>query len=58
MFVSYVLMLIISCTAFHLFIEIHESQACLTLAKNSPIMEKCLTSFGVKYGVTFRENKA
>ena len=49
---------IISCTALHLCIKTHESQTCLTLAKNSSIMEKFLTSFGAKYGVTFRENKA
>ena len=52
MFVCYVIMLIIFCTALHLCIETHESQTCLTLAKNF------LTSFGAKYGVTFRENKA
>ena len=33
MFVCYVIMLIISCTALHLCIETHESQTCLTLAK-------------------------
>ena len=58
MFACYVIMLIISCTALHLSIETHESQTCLTLAKNSIIMEKFLMSFGEKYGVTFRENKA
>ena len=58
MFVCYVIMLIISCTALHLCIETHESQTCLTLAKNSIIMEKFLMSFGAKYGVTFGENKA
>ena len=42
----------------HLCIETYESQTCLTLAKNSSIMEKFLTSFGAKYGVTFRANKA
>ena len=57
-FVCYVIMLIFSCRALHLCIETHESQTCLTLAKNSSIMEKFLTSFGAKYGVTFRENKA
>ena len=54
-------MLIISCTALHLCIEVietHESQTCLTLEKTSSIMEKLLTSFGAKYGVTFRKNKA
>ena len=56
MFVCYVIMLIISCTALHFCIETHESQTCLTqLAKNSSIME---TSFGAKYGVIFKENKA
>ena len=58
MVVCCAIMLIISCTALHLCIETHESQTCLTLAKNSSIMEKSLTSFGAKYGVTFRENKA
>ena len=58
MFVCYVNMLIISCRALHLCVETHESQACLTLAKNSSIMEKFLTSFGAKYRVKFRENKA
>ena len=58
MFVCYVIMLIISWTVLHLCIETHESQPCLTLAKNSSIMEKTLTPFGAKYGVTFRENKA
>ena len=58
MFVCYVIMLIISCTALHLCIETHESQTCLTLAKISIIMEKFLMSFGAKYGVTFGENKA
>ena len=58
MFVCYVIMLIISCTALHLCIETYESQTCLTLGKNSCIMEKILTSFGAKYGVTFSENKA
>ena len=49
MFVCYVIMLIISCTAnLHLCID----------SKNSPIVEKFLTSFGAKNGVTFRENKA
>ena len=43
MCVCYVIMLIISCTALHLCIEIHESQTCLTLAKNSSIMEKFLS---------------
>ena len=58
MFVCYVIMLIISCTALHLCIEAHESQTRLTLAKDNSIMEKLLMSFGAKYGVTFRENKA
>ena len=57
MFVCYVIILIISCTALHLCIETHESQTCLTLAKNCSIMEKFLTSFRAQYGVTFRENK-
>ena len=56
MFVCYVIK-IISCTALHLCIETHESQTCLTLAKNSSFMET-LTPFGAKYGVKFRENKA
>ena len=30
----------------HLCIETHESQTCLTLAKNSSVMEKILTSLG------------
>ena len=51
MFVFYVIMLIISCTDLRLCIEIHESQTCLTLAKNSSILEKLLTSFGGRYGV-------
>ena len=46
MFVCYVIMLIISCTALHLCIETHESQTCLTLAKNSPIMEKFFFPLG------------
>ena len=57
-FVCYVIMVIISCTALHLCIEIHESQ---TLAKNSSIMEKFLSKrlLGQNmYGVTFRENEA
>ena len=58
MFVCYVIMLIISCTALHLCIETHKSQTCLTLAKNSSIMETFLMSFGAKYGVTFKEHKA
>ena len=58
MFVFYVIMLIISCTALPLCIETYESQTCLTLAKNSSIMDKFLTSYGAEYGVTFRENKA
>ena len=58
MFVGYAIMLIISCTALHLCIEAHESQTCLTLAKDNSIMEKLLMSFGAKYDVTFRENKA
>ena len=58
MFECYVIMLIISCTALHLCTETHESQTCLTLAENSSIMEKFLTSFRAKYGVTFWENKA
>ena len=41
-----------------LYNEAHESQTCLTLAKNSSILEKFLMSFGAKYGVTFKENKA
>ena len=53
MFVYYVIMLIISCTALHLCIEAHETQTCLTLAKDSSIMEKLLMSLGA-----FRENKA
>ena len=44
--------------ALHLCIETHESQTFLTLAKQSSITEKFLTSFGAKYSVTFRENKA
>ena len=59
-FVCYVIMVIISCTALHLCIEIHESQTCLTLAKNSSIMEKFLSKRLLEqnmYGVTFRENK-
>ena len=35
----------------HLCIETYESQTCLTLAKNSSIMEKFLTFFGPQYGV-------
>ena len=58
MFVCYVIMLIISSRALHLCIETHESQTCLTLAKNSIIIKKFLLSSGEKYGVTFRENKA
>ena len=58
MFVCYVIMLIISCIALHFCIETHESQTCLTLAKNSIIIKKFLLSFEEKYGVTFRENKA
>ena len=58
MFVCCVIMLIISCIALHFCIETHESQTCLTLTKNSIIMEKFLMSSGAKYGVTFRENKA
>ena len=50
MFVCYVIMLIISCTA-----NLH---LCIDSKKNSPIVEKLLTSFGAKNGVTFRENKA
>ena len=57
MFACYVIMLIISCTALHLCIETHESQTCLTLAKNSIIIKKFLLSFGEKYGVTFRKTK-
>ena len=44
--------------ALNLCIETHENQTFLTPAKHSSIMEKFLTSFGAKYGVTFRENKA
>ena len=54
-------MWIISCTALHLrikVIETHESQTCLTLEKTSSVMEKLLTSFGAKYGETFKGNKA
>ena len=61
MFVFYVIMLIISCTDLRLCIEIHESQTCLTVAKNSSIMEKFLSKrlLGQSmYSVTFRENKA
>ena len=48
MLVCYVIMLIISCTALHLSIEAHESQTCLTLAKDSSIMEKLLMFLGGK----------
>ena len=58
MFVCYVIMLIISCTALHLCIETHESQTCLTQGKKPSIMEKFLTPFAAKYGVTLREDKA
>ena len=37
----------------HLCIETYESQTCLTLAKNSSIMEKFLTFLGPQYGVNF-----
>ena len=37
----------------HLCIETYESQTCLTLTKNSSIMEKFLTFFGPQYGVNF-----
>ena len=37
----------------HLCIETYESQTCLTLAKNSSIVEKFLTFFRPQYGVNF-----
>ena len=45
MFVCYVIMLIISCTALHLCIETHESQTCLTLAKKLYYYKEIFTVF-------------
>ena len=37
----------------HICTETQESKTCFTIAKNSSIMEKLLTSFGAQYGVKF-----
>ena len=42
----------------HLCIETYESQTCLTLAKNSSIMEKFLTFFRPQYGVNFLKKQS
>ena len=45
MFVCYVIMLIISCTALHLCIETHESLTSLTLAKKLYYYKEIFTVF-------------
>ena len=42
----------------HLCIETYESQTCLTLAKNSSVMEKFLTFFRPQYGVNFLKKQS